>query len=308
MMGNRTGDLFITVRVPLVATAGGYDVFTTCGTGSLGRGNGIANPSGSVGLFACNGTADIAVVAHSQQTPGGTTTPISGLFHAGAAVVADGLVDLSTDSYSALTDLTFTYVNAPSAQIAVEHAPVLPHGLLGPFSAQVDAGTATLHEPMLPSGRSVVTSRLVIGGEHTVVENVPDATGYRLDLNGVLLPDLPARPTFDIATGRVVWTESDTGATPDLAVNFISVLRTGASSRGWQWAIVAPYKRGEIAFPRLPTDVFDWTPTAGDQVSVEEVTIAKFTGGYDAIRARALADSQLSVGPGERLVSATSPH
>lgn len=304
-----TAEFNITLRAPIETNATGYTVLTTCGDGSLGRGQDGVGPSGLVGLFACNGAADIAIVSHGASGVGGVSNPISGLYHPNAAVAADGVVDLTAEAYKPLVPVTFTYVNAPSAPISVEHSLRLPHGQLGPFSATVTAGTATSLEPMLPAGTSVVSTLVELTGDHQVIEAVPVTTSYTLDLKDVLLPEIPARPSFDVATGRASWTEGTIGATPDVAVDTISVVRgEEPSRRHWQWAIAAPYKRGELAFPKLPTDVFDWTPTAGDHIGVGEVTIAQITGGYDALRGRLFGDSNISVAAGERLVSSTSPH
>lgn len=66
-------------------------------------------------------------------------------------------------------------------------------------------------------------------------------------------------------------------------------------SKPWHWEIVAPYKRGEIRFPHLPTDTFDWNPASGDVVDAEQVMNAEVPGGYDAVRARILDIRDLSV-------------
>ena len=60
--------------------------------------------------------------------------------------------------------------------------------------------------------------------------------------------------------------------------------------RIWQWRLGGPYTAGALKFPRLPTDLFDWAPAATDEIAIEELMNARVApGGYDAVRARALA-------------------
>jgi hypothetical protein len=308
VLGRTTGDVDVTLRAPIEATADSYDVHTTCGSGSLGRGS-SGNSSGPLFLFGCHGAADIVIVSNSASTTTQSATPISGLYHPDAAVVANGIIDVTLDHYSPLTPVTFTYLNAPDGSISVEHSPILPHGPLDPFTADVTGGAVTILEPTLPAANSTITTRFTASAEQLVIDTGPSTTSYTLDVKDLLLPDIPAPAAFDPTTGHVSWVEGTTGATPDLTVNFIHVQRGDVTSgRRWDWAIMAPYHRGEIAFPHLPGDVFGWTPIASDTVSAEEVTNVKITGGYDAIRARALSDNNIAPAPGQRLIAVTSLH
>jgi hypothetical protein len=291
-----TQTVAFTLRASAVTGASDYQVFTTCGSGAItpggGGGSGSPDPGGVVSLDNCHGAADIAIVARDVST----STPLSALYHPDATLPDEGTLDLTADTYQALTDVTFTYMNA-SAPVTVQHSPVLPHGLLGPFSLDAFEGSGTIHEPTLAGAtEGIVDTSLSLIGEHEIVDWGPLSASYMLDLASVLLPDILDQPSYDIATRRVSWTEAapGTGALPDLSFDVLEVTRPEPSSRRWEWVIVAPYTRGEIVLPRLPTDIADWTPAAGDTVHAEEVTNAKVPGGYDAVRARALDSVSLS--------------
>lgn len=292
-----------TLTAPVVATATGYDVFTTCGTGALSPGGaGGTVASGVVELGRCHGTADIAVVAHGSAA--GTSTPLSGLFHGDTAVADQTAVDLTADMYKPLTDATFTYPNAPAGQLDVEHAPLLGHGPLGPFQASASGGTATIHEPMISAASSAVTTRLsAVFGDHEVIDWGPSLQPYTLDLSSMLLPEFLGPPSFNFTTGRVVWSEAAQGATPDAT---IAVLEISRQDLGWVWVVIAPYRAGEARVPRLPTDINDWTPKLDDTAFVDHVQTMKLTGGYDALRTRNIDfggnDLTLIAGPAGRIV------
>jgi hypothetical protein len=72
------------------------------------------------------------------------------------------------------------------------------------------------------------------------------------------------------------------------------------SERSWRWSIAAPYQRGALGFPTLPTDVATWTPGAQDDVQIDGLLNARvLVGGYDAVRARALDLRQAVADSGE---------
>jgi hypothetical protein len=291
-----------TLTVPTAATATDYDAFTTCGTGALSPSASGATASGTIELRRCHGAADIAILA--RRFAAGTSTPLSGLFHGDAGVAAQATVDLTGEMYKPLTDVTFTYLNAPAGQLDIEHAPLLAHGPLGPFRATASGGTATIQEPTLSAASSAVTTKLSAAfGDHQVIDWGPSTQPYTLDLANVLMPELQGPPAFDITTGRVMWSEAASGASPEAT---IAVLELSRQDLGWVWVVIAPYRAGEARVPRLPTDVNDWTPKLGDTAFVDHVETMKLTGGYDALRARTIDfggnDLALIAGPAGRIV------
>jgi hypothetical protein len=302
----------VTVTFDAAAPEGGdfntqYQVFTTCGSGisttidpgGSSSGSGSPDPGATRDLQDCHGAADIAVVATQavlQARPGGNAieAPL-GLYHASANLPVGGNVMLSLrdDPYAALTDVTFSYANGPlDTEINVAHAPVLPHGFLGPYQATVPAGdtAVTISEVTVPATMEVVDSQLQsTTTRHEVVDWGAFSTAYALDLSNALLREVIGGPTFDVATGKISWTEASAGATPSLTIAGILVRRTEPALAKWHWEIVAPYSPAGIVLPHLPTDVFDWTPTASDEIqSLDPIKNVQVTGGYDAVRSHIL--------------------
>jgi len=297
----------VTVTFDATAPDGGdfntrYQVFTTCGTGtttidpgSSGNGSGSPDPGATRDLENCHGAADIAVVATEIQVAGraragagAIETPL-GLYHANATLPPDGTVPLSLrdDTYAALTDVTFTYTNTPDATITVLHSPVLTHGFLGPYSATT-GDSVTIFEATVPATMEVVDSQLSANNFHEVVDWGPYSTTYSLDVNAALLRNVVGGPTFDLATGRIAWTEGTDGATPSLTIAGILVRRTEPTLAKWHWEIAAPYSPSGIVIPHLPAEVFDWAPAADDEITVDPIKNVQVTGGYDAVRSHIL--------------------
>lgn len=271
------------LTAPAVTGATDYDVVTTCGRDSL-RPDPAGGPTatGTVMLEGCRGTTDVAIVANRVDPTSHVSTPISGLFHAGA--VADGTAVTLNDPYAALVEQSFTIMNPPAGvQLDVSHSPLAAHGPLEPFELTLTGNTGALQEPVTTASSAVTVSYDLNGGNHRVLEWGALAADYQLDLAAALPREIAAPPTYDVAGGRLTWTEAAQGATPDASVALMGAARA-AQSRKWSWTLIAPYTRGELRLPRLPTDVADWIPVAGDTAGVSQVTNLKLTGGYDALR------------------------
>lgn len=295
----------VTVAFDAAAPDGGdfatsYQVFTTCGggpntitPGNSGNGSGSPDPGGTLDLQNCHGAADIAVVAAEQQVlarAGGNAVEVpQGLYHANATLPPGGNVMLSLrdDTYADLTDITFTYTNAPDATITVLHSPVLTNGFLGPYSTTA-GGSATISEVAVPATMEVVDSSLTLNNFHEVIDWGPYSTAYNLDLMNVLLREVTGGPAFDQPTGKISWTEATDGATPSLTIAGILVRRPDPLAK-WHWELVAPYSPNGIVLPHLPTDVFDWAPGPNDEIqSLDPIKNVQVTGGYDAVRSHIL--------------------
>ena len=269
-----------------------YQLYTTCGGGPT-----PITPGGDpLNLQNCHGAADIALVAS-----GGGLDTSQGLYHANATLPPGGNVEVSLldDAYADATDVTFTYTNTPDATITVLHSPVLTNGFLGPYSATADATTdnsATISEAVVPATMEIIDSSLTLNNLHEVVDWGPYSTAYTLDLNNVLLREVTGAPAYDLATGKITWTEATSGVTPSLTIAGILVTRPDPFAK-WHWEIVAPYSSNGIALPHLPTDVFDWKPGPNDQIeSLDPIQNIQVTGGYDAVRSHIL-DIHDELGP-----------
>jgi hypothetical protein len=295
----------VTVAFDAAAPDGGnfattYQVLTTCGggpstinPGGSGNGSGNPDPGGTLDLQNCHGAADIAVVASG----GGLKTP-QGLYHANATLPPNGnvMVSLRNDAYAVLTDITFMYTNMPDATITVLHSPILGNGFLGPYSTMA-GDSATITEAAVPATMEVVDSSLIVNNQHEVVDWGPYGTSYALDVGAALLREVTGGPTYDLATGKISWTEATSGATPSLTIAGILVRRTEPMLAKWHWEIVAPYSPSGIVLPHLPTDIMNWMPLpTDDPVTLDPIQNVQVTGGYDAVRAHIL-DIHDELGP-----------
>ncbi len=294
----------VTVTFDAAAPDGGdfntsYQVLTTCGGGVNtispgGSGNGSASPDpgGTLELQNCHGAADIAVMASElalARAGGNALATPQGLYHANATLPAGGTVTVSLrgDTYADLTDVTFTYTNAPDATITVLHSPVLANGYLGPYSA-TGGGEVTISEATVPATMEVVDSTLTVNNLHEVVDWGPYSKTYSLDVGNALLREVTGGPSFDLATGKISWTEATSGATPSLTVAGILVRRPDPLAK-WHWEIAAPYSPDGIVLPHLPTDVMNWMPLpTDDPVTLDPIVNVQVTGGYDAVRSHIL--------------------
>jgi hypothetical protein len=279
-------DVTIALQAPTSTDANSYDVFTTCGNGSISPGggsggSGSSDPGGLLTLTGCNGTADLVVVARDV----GEGTITRGVLYKANVALTETVTLI--DPYVAPTDRSFTYVNPPSRTTSLRRYLVTGRGKLRMFDGPV-ADSVTVAEPTIAGASSIVDSVFIApGSEHHVVDWGPVAAAYTLDPTGLLLPSFGDAPSWDQATNQVTWTEAASAAAPVMTTTVIAIFR-GREERSWRWLISAPYSPGKLALPKLPTDVADWNPTDGDGIGIEGVTSAKVPGGYDAVRAFAL--------------------
>ncbi|HEX7839877.1 MAG TPA: hypothetical protein VF469_20515 [Kofleriaceae bacterium] len=282
-----------TLNAKAVSGAAEYLVLTSCGSASIPVATGSSgsgpDPTGSVTLFGCGGTADMLVIARNSDF-----VPMSALYHAGAPLTEGGTVDLTGDAYQPVADLGLGYTNVSpnTGSVSLAYALGTGRGVFAPLfndSAGPVGGTAMFAEqaPSFAGAIGVIDTSLRLNSEHHVIDWAPYTASYMLDLTSLLLPDMIATPSFNPTTQRVSWTEDVVGAAPDLTTAALRVTRE-VPFRSWHWELAAPYTPGEIKLPRLPTDVFDWTPTINDAVIVEHVMNAKLPGRYDAVRAHML--------------------
>lgn len=282
-----------------------YDVYTTCGQTSIspgggGGGSGSPDPGGNAFLQGCGGAADVAIVARQQiqvdtlragagaQVIDDGFDWIAGLYHGDSTLTEGGNVDLRAVAYQDLIDAKFTFMNAPAeSTIDVLHSPILPHGPLSPFGGATSSGALTLHEASTPATKAIVQTSLSRSNQHRVIDWGDFTTDYKLDFENLLLRELIEPPGYDFATGKILWEEATTGAAPDFTIVTINVRRPDPLAK-WRWEIVAPYTNGQLALPKLPTDVLDWAPAQTDDVSFDPILNVKVSGGYDAVRAHAL--------------------
>jgi hypothetical protein len=129
-----------------------------------------------------------------------------------------------------------------------------------------DQLSAAVQAPALVGETRVVHSRVTSNtgtktAEGDVIDWGPCGMNYNLDVAVALFRE-QSGTTFDPAANAVVWTESNTGAVPDVVVANI-VAEAPGFGFDWVWALAAP--RGNdprVVFPKLPPSVF--MPDPGD--------------------------------------------
>jgi hypothetical protein len=288
--------LALTLTIPPDPLANDYDIATSCGRGFISTGGGSGSaadlPSGGLSLSDCGALVDFLVIARDAETD----RPRSALLRRDVPVSDGGDVDLSTmGSYQALADVEFTFRNVPNSNaLGFIHTLIGPRGPFGiSFEGSAGlasgSGSATIAEPAGAGTIGVVHSSVVLGGSRQhIVDWGASSPAYLLDMTGQLLPDIDV-PSYDQQAKKLTWTESGAGATPDLTIATINVSAGSETQRFWRWTVAAPYRRGELLFPTLPTDVASWTPGPDDSVNSEDqMNVRVVAGGYDAVRSRAL--------------------
>ncbi|MEO7730669.1 MAG: hypothetical protein ABIY55_06820 [Kofleriaceae bacterium] len=295
MSQNDPAEISVTINAPMLTGRHDYDVLTTCGTASLGS----VQSTGTITLRGCNGIADILVAATDRAV--GATDNFA-MYRADVAVADGTTVDLTTETFEPQRDVTFHYSHLPSDATGVSafHGFATAHGTMGVSTGAFEGdtraiangeATVTFQVPNIAGPSALLDYLVDTHGLHDVVERRELAASYELDMAGAVLPGWTTLPHYDAASRHLTWTEAPGNAVPDLLVGGLSVTpaMTQATqarpTQRWSWQLVAPYTAGELQFPTLPTDVFDWQPGADDTVGASAFPF-KAPGGFDALRGR----------------------
>ena len=301
-----TGFITITFTAPTDANAIEYQVFSSCGAmQNLSGGGGSGGiPTGPIGLSGCGGTADFLILTMNGSGPANF------LYKAGVAVADQGVVDLSTETYtSPVPSVALDWKNVPAAFSSVSFRNVLASAR-GPIFDQLlstnltgGVGAMTIQRGTITNGISITsTEPTPTNGiaQQFVVNWAPAAPTITVDLAGALLAPYTTAPTISTTTRAATWV-AGAGVTPDLVVATVSGSRTGATgSTFWDWQIAMPYAATTFTLPVLPAGIDQFNFVAGDTGTVSELRTAKVPGGYDAVRAEVLSASQFerfAVGP-----------
>jgi hypothetical protein len=308
--GTTPPDVTVTLTAPelLSANVTSYDVFTTCGSTRIPVNNVLlplvpSDPTGTITLHGCNGSADILIVANgfagNEQIE-----PLASLYNANVAV-ADGTDVVLTGDYSVLTDVKFEYTNlaANINEVRISHTVTTSHGVIEQFNGTTarDGTTAliTFSEPPVANAVGIIDATIQTNfSQHEVIQRKAVTASNTFDLAG-LLPEFGDGTFYNVTTKRVSWQEAATGVRPDLTTVTLNVVHPGQQGSGadpgtdprqWLWHLVAPYAPGgEQTYPTLPTDVASWAPSVTDNVTVQGLGHLKVPGGYDALRGQAFS-------------------
>jgi hypothetical protein len=271
------------------------------------------NPPIQIELAGCGSATDMVVETSDQEG-----NLVDTLFVSGATVANDTTLTL-TGTYAPAATETITATNAPAeiGDILAFELYLDPLNPLNPllqvpndteFELSGGSGSGTLLVAAAGLGSSVTTVSLVellsvgnVTDEQQVVSWGPALpTDVSLDVGATHLTNWVTSPEVDPVDGLVTWATTKAGTQPDYVITYVQDFRPDAQSgatNNWHWVLFAPGSEdGSVAFPQLPTDVFDfnWRDTDAvfvggsfDAVGIEEMgTIGvQSPGGYDAARA-----------------------
>jgi hypothetical protein len=160
--------------------------------------------------------------------------------------------------------------------------------------------TAAFETELLPPNGAAVTDQqaLVSWGP------VPGAA-IAIDVGSARLRDWVTQPQLDAQTEQLTWSVENTGIVPDYVVAEVTDSRTGsAGTTTWDWLIAGGGNEdGAIAYPTLPTDIFDFNFHDTDTLNVNLLGGAQTPGGYDTARPLVFDDLGLVAGDPTGLAS-----
>jgi len=247
------------LTLPRDPTAGvnGYAIASRLGSLTL------TPPAGTgpftVPLSAPSGDQDLAIMSMAGSHA------IGAFYVEHAALVANGILDLSSRTYSAIAPTTYTFTHPPlgsgtfvisrqsSAGVELTDLTIGSHHDPAVFDVMMPAVPTIAHE----------VARLVANSPKTYDISVWSAGPLATtDLDG-RLPDLTAGG-YDATTHRYTWT--GTGAAVTFATSTFTVQRSGGSNP-WIWAILAPGDPSGVTWPLLPADLATYNPIATDTIT-----------------------------------------
>jgi hypothetical protein len=198
-------------------------------------------------------------------------------------------ISLAGASYAPTTAVALSYSDVPGtvAALVTFQSLVTAAGQLTSLEADstITGTTAsgTLNQATLAGATALTLTKPRFTTEddtQQVLQAGATGSSYSLDLGATLLHHYTDSPTY--ATHTVSWTADATGAAPDFAVVAIDVER---SPNSWTWTLAAPLTGTTVAFPILPTDIFDYNGEPSDDIFIGLLDSVTVPGGYDAVRA-----------------------
>lgn len=269
-----------------------YSVFSPClDNGASNQVNLGSAGSGQLGLQNCGATTDFLEVAYD-----GSGAPVEYFRATGVAVSSGGTVDLSAQTFSAVTSKSFAYTNVPQAyaspSITESLASTSGRSYATSFTGSSTAAT-TVPLPAFAGAIDIVDTSMFNGaaGMQRFIDWGPFSASYTLDVGARALPELTSAPAYTAATHQVTFNEAAGGVTPDFARASVDVFRN-TDSKSWVWTVVSPHATA-ITLPTLPTAVYDYNISATDTVNGVDLLIGEVPGGYDAVRGHLASFSSL---------------
>jgi len=273
----------INVKVPSAAQ-GTVKVVTPCGGGE-----GTA-PNVAISTAGCPAQLALYVTDGSRSS-----------FLARTAY--EGSIDLSSAMLvgALTTSLSSSNLSADVTRVDAEARVVDgPYTLYSSGTKRVDGQTASVNLPNLQDAEELVVATIATsaGGVQQIAHRQAyAATPTIVDASADWTTTLDAAP--EATPDAITWTEGGTGA-PDFVIATVTVTRGGAalpSDATYTRTIIAPHGDASLAIPVLGGADATYDPTPDDKLSAR-VGLVQATGGYDALRAHALAvDNVVELAP-----------
>jgi len=219
--------------------------------------------------------------------------PLDYIWKPGTAVADQMSLDLTAETYTASTARSYTLDHTPTAasSLSVQDALVTARGPIFRLytSHDLSGGPPTAFTQNMPAFTGafdvVATSELpaAASSSRNIVAWGPYAGTFTVDYAANLVADFASFPMFDAGTHQLTWTEAGGAIGAQLSIANLYVSRP-TPANAWRWTIVAPHVSATIAYPVLPTDLYDYNVAATDNVTIEDVLIANVPGGYNTVR------------------------
>lgn len=287
----------------------GYIIHTSCGSGAAD-----AAGAGLVELTQCGTSADIVVLSTLDGLPTGR-----GFHRSHLALPTAGEAVNLTGAFVPFTDVQLTYQNVPVEVQSIVGQEVLSatgRAYVASDSAVPAGGSATIPLAIPSTDTPLVTKVLTettlyptageFGQQQLFAWSAP-ATSVATDLGATMLPAFASAPIFDTGASAVTWTERSGGAEPHVVHTEISVHRDDIpEGHAWTWRLAGA--RGTataLAFPTLPKVMgFDFTPSEGDTIVVNDLTTARLPEGLAPWRTNVFAplSTLITENPGSLVV------
>jgi hypothetical protein len=278
--------------VPVDTTSGvaSYELYTTCGSMALTVGSGSSVASGSGSLTNCGATADMIA-----ETFNGSGQPVDAFFLSDITLV-DSVNTLSS-AYTAVGTQQVSFTDVPTEvdaidtteEFATAGGPMLTGGG-GDATLSGGSGSAALAAVVRNAGVTVgyeyqLAPAGSIADEQELTTWGAEPASVSEDIGSNKLRSWVTRPQLDSVNETVSWAAGSAGNAPDYFVAGVEATRQGSNAASWDWFIATGSDgEGSIAFPTLPTDVYNFNFQDSDETTVDFLAGVQAAGGYDAAR------------------------
>jgi hypothetical protein len=278
------------VMVPIFPGADSYEVHSSCAPTYYTSSSGSASsPEAYLYYDRCDTITDIIVEALSEGTK------LAWFHKSNLSITSDELIDLTGETYAEkLPEVTFTVTNIPSSTWSIDYDTYLLSNGGTPIwertwvYKEIVEGTATDTFPRVPVANTTALFHAYLWSDatqHRLLSWGASATTASINAGARMLPSYETGPELDFDTNELSWTATQ-GQTPDFV--FASIYVAQGKGPWYDWEIVAPYDGPSVTFPKLPDGVVPFVPDQDTWFGLDRVVTAKVSGGYDAVRPKAL--------------------